>query len=260
MTAITKRVPATKIKGVSIDQSQYGTFVDSAATQPFWDDGKYVSGTNIMYGIEGPDYSENPFDCISLGGNRLPGIWSATAKPSVQIDIQKPQNYDGAALIIRGYNPAKNITLTGRIWTPSQWEIYQKIAPTFWAKPNKISAQTVVLGKGGKVGVQQEDKGQIVGQQKALSIVCPALNAAPISIHTIVIQAPSSPEPDGVAGVMKIALIAIEYVAEPQAAKSATKQIKGNSDRGEDAITAAIREGDARKAKSPGSGAAGGPD
>ena len=233
MAAIVKQQPATKRKGVPVEQSTTSSGIfDTSMLQPFWDNAVPLPDGGEtgfdMYGIEGDLYAPNPWDCITLGGHRLPGWWSAVAKPSIQIDIQKPKGLDGAALVIRGYNPAKNITLTGHIWTPAQWAIYQGIFPTLWNRPDKVSAQSVVLGKQGKVGTQQTDQGEVVGEQRSLSIVNPAINQ--LGIHTIVITAPSTPEPGDQPGEMKIILTAVEYVPAPKVSKSAVKSVKGQQD------------------------------
>ena len=91
----------------------------------------------------------------------------------------------------------------------------------------------------------------------SLSIVCPALNAKPFDIHTIVLSSISTPEPSGTPGEMKIVLMAVEYVDVPQVQQPATKQIKGKQGappRKPNAISQ-----DIRGPKSPGSGAGGAP-
>ena len=111
--------------GELIDISEFGPDAQGAFFQPFWDLALY-DGAGKTAGVDGDELAENPWDCVTLGGFNLPGVWNAKAVPSVQIDLQVPKGYDGGALIKRGYLPAL-VTLSGRIWTPYQWRRMQEI-------------------------------------------------------------------------------------------------------------------------------------
>jgi hypothetical protein len=232
--------------------TQYGEFV-----QPFWDLELLRDDGFTPADPEGsPLYSDNPWDSVQLGAYMLPGIWTASATPAIKLDIQAPKGFDGAALISRGYLPA-GITLTGLLWTIRQWYTLQQIFPTIWARPHKkgdqdvvkVSAQSVVLGKGGKVSAVQKDPGLIVGQQQSLTVVNPALNF--LGITALVIERPTPPTRHSIPGVMQMTFQCIEYVAEPPAAKSSVKSVKGQTSRGKNAFDKAIEEKDARNPKAP---------
>ena len=214
----------TRLDGQQVDTSTYGppNTVATADLQPFWADDiadpnsgvDFNAGdAGITLGIIGDLYGQNAWDVVELNSRKLPGLWSATATPAIQLDVQKPNGYDGAALVNRGYVNA-GITLTGRLWTPMQWAMFQRYLPTFWAPPNKML-----------VNDQKRQKGQIVGEQKRVSVYHPALAA--LNIYALVINQITPPEETGKVGERQIKILAKQYVSQPQKQKSATKKISG---------------------------------
>jgi hypothetical protein len=205
--------------GSKIDYSNYGEYGSGLAVQPFWADaieGTDDTGKYSRYlGIDGELTGDNPWDCVWLNGRALPGLWDAAATPSIQMDVQKPNGFDGAALVSRGYVPA-GITLTGRIWTPDQWHEFQQILPTIWAPPNKVSANAT-----------KNEKGKVQGTQRAIQVEHPGLNA--MGIYSLAIKQITPPEKTSDVGVRQIKMIAIQYVAEPAVKKSAIKKTNGSS-------------------------------
>lgn len=201
------------VKGHPVDTSAYGPAATGAVFQVFWDDPPYDYSTGKPLGIVGDMYGKSPWDKVSLNGTFLPGVWDATGTPAIQLDVQKPNGFDGAALVSRGYVPA-GITITGRIWTPEQWQEWQRILPTFWSPPNKYA-----------VNDQKRQTGQIQGKQRAVAVIHPGLNA--MNIHTLVIKQITPPEQTGEKGVRQIKIIAVEYVPEPQKKKNAIKKADG---------------------------------
>jgi len=234
--------------GELLDASRYaGQDTEGEFFQPFWDEELYDKEGNPI-GQDGPVFPPNPWDKVQLGDYVLPGIWSATATPLLQLDIQKPKGFDGAALISRGYKPG-GITLTGLIWTPFQWRRWQEVFPGIWTRPFKVSAQAVVLGKGGKVSAEQKDQGQIVGTQRSLEVVHPGLNQ--IGITALVIERVAPPVPWSQPGVRQIVLQCVEYVSPPSKAKSAVSKVDGQKSRGQNAFDKQIEARDAKSPKKP---------
>ena len=211
----------TKLAGVGaggpVDLGQYATtygsqVTDAAFKQPFWDLENYDSEGNLL-GITGDLFSSNPWDVVKVNGTPLPGIWTATATPSLQLDVQKPNGYDGAALVQKGYVPA-GITITGQIWTPDQWAHFQELIPTFWRAPNKWAINDV-----------KKQAAQIVGAQLSVSIDYPGL--APLGIGSMVIYQMGPPEDTDQKGVKQIRMMARQYIAVPQKRNSAVKKTNG---------------------------------
>lgn len=210
---------STKAKdGGKVDYSNYGDYGSGLEVQPFWDlaveDPSQADNKFRYLGIDGELNSDNPWDNVWLNGRALPGLWEATATPAIQLDVQKPNRYDGGALLKHGYVPA-GITLTGRIWTPDQWYEFQQILPTIWAPPNKVA-----------VNDAKKNTGKIVGQQLAVKVEHPGLNA--MNIDSLVIKQITPPEKIAEVGVRQIKMMAIQYVPEPLKKSSAIKKIKGS--------------------------------
>jgi len=212
---------ATAGRGGSVDTTEYGAGSQAVEQQPFWDIEVYIpnqTGGGVSTearGITGDMYPENPWDLITLAGNPLPGIWKAAATPSIQLDVQKPNGFDGAALVSRGYING-GITLTGRLWTPEQWAQWQRVLPLIWRRPNSFAVNDV-----------KKQTGQIQGQQKALEVRHPGLNS--MGITSIVLKSIAPPEETGEKGVRQIKLTAMEYVTQPQRQQKADKKTAGVS-------------------------------
>jgi hypothetical protein len=236
--------------GDVIDTTTYaGPNAAAAFTQPFWDIeiGQMQGGQYQPLANEGPLYAPSPWQRVQLGAYLLPGIWEADAAPAIQIDVQKPKGYDGAALITRGYLVPR-ITLTGQIGTVQQWATLQQLWPAIWARPYKVSANTLVLGGQGQIAGVKQDVGQMEGQERALAVIHPGLNWA--GIQALVLRRFSLPRQKGQVGIREIVIEAIEYVPVPSVVQSAVRKIKGQTQikRDKDAITKAV---DARNAPMP---------
>jgi hypothetical protein len=215
---------STRLAGVGaggpVDTSryaQYGEVTGAAYQQPFWDLEKYDEspGPNHgqLLGITGDVVSSNPWDVVVLNGHPLPGLWVAAATPALQLDVQKPNGYDGAALVEKGYVPA-GITMTGRIWTPGQWASFQVMIPTFWRAPNKWALNDV-----------KKQTAQMVPRQLAVSIYYPGL--APFLINDMVIYQITPPEDTDQLGVKQIKILARQYIPAPQKQQTANRKING---------------------------------
>jgi hypothetical protein len=244
--------------------------VSGEFVQPFWDqrakndqeaeiareerdDPNELSSGDI--GITGGVFADNPWDRLQLGDYVLPGLWRVSGSVAIQLDVQKPQGFDGAALITRGYIPGR-FSFEGMLWTQAQWARWQEIAPALWTRPHKrspqdvpggpangavyFSAQTVVLGKNQTVKTVNRDEGLIVGKQKSLTVVHPALNSAPYGISAVVIERLYIPHDGQMPLTKTIQMDCVEYVPEPQQMKSAQKKTIGQKTRGQGAFEKAI--------------------
>lgn len=227
-------------KSQPVDTSAYGPAATGNQFQTFWDDPQVDGETGDPIGIDGLLYGANTWDRVMLNGTYLPGIWDATATPAIQLDVQKPHGFDGAALVSRGYVPA-GITLTGQLWTPEQWSEWQRILPTFWAAPHHYA-----------VNDAKRQTGQIQGSQKAVKVDHPGLAA--LGIHELVIRQLTPPEATGQKGVRQIKIMAVQYVPQPQKQKPSTKKTRGTGvDRTVQAekILGAKRAGNKRPGNAP---------
>jgi hypothetical protein len=213
-----KTTKRNKSQPVVYDETKYGKAraFDANVYQLFWDNPQVDSYTGNPIGIDGPLYGGNTWDRVMLNGTFLPGIWDVTATPSIQLDVQKPQGFDGAALVSRGYVPA-GITLTGKLWHPEQWAEWQRILPTFWAVPHHVAVQDAKGKNGQRAGIQ--------GAQRAVKVDHPGLAA--MNIHDLVIRQMTPPEATGQNGIRQIKIMAIQYVPEPQKMQSSTKKTRG---------------------------------
>jgi hypothetical protein len=207
--------------GGPVDLGQYTVYgsqvTDAAFQQPFWDVVNWDENGKA-FGISGDLFSSNPWDVVKINGSPLPGKWTATATPALQLDVQKPNGYDGAALVQKGYVPA-GITITGIIWTPDQWARFLEMIPTFWRAANKWALNDV-----------KKQQAQIVGQQLAVSISHPGL--APLAIGSMVIYQLSPPEDSDQVGAKQIKMLARQYIPTPPKKQSAVKTTRGTGGAG----------------------------
>jgi hypothetical protein len=243
---------------------------------PFWDfdPGADDNGEPIGWCAEEPAFAPGIWERLALGGYQMPGKWRVSGSVSEDVDVQKPQGFDGAALISRGYMPGI-VTMEGTLWTPEQWAIYQRIFPAVWTRPNRYSGQDVVLGKKSQVNqaqsataaqqvaayqaagislkaaqqrvtediAQQKLLGQstqsssslIVGKEQALVIEHPA--CMQVGLSSVKITRVYLAEPGPIIGTMVVKFDAREYVPEPSMLpKTATKKVEGTSKRGPGAV------------------------
>jgi hypothetical protein len=119
---------------------------------PFWDQEPQITsvGDAFTWAASEPVFSPEIWDNLTLGNIAMPGKWRLSGSCSQDVDVQKPQGFDGGALVLRGYVPAI-ITMEGTLWAPQQWKMLQTIIPQIWRRANKISGQSVLLGTKGQV-------------------------------------------------------------------------------------------------------------
>lgn len=175
---------------------------------PFW-------STNLE-GFEGAVYSANPWDVVTIAGEKLPGICRVTAPQSkYKIDSQSVNGIDGGALVLRGYQPgALGVDCT--IWTPAQWAKLEAIIKKVWEKPGKIAGDAP---SGKSKGGAQDAAAARLAEKRAYDIVHPALQL--LGITRVVIESISTPEPGPAPQSMVVSFRLQEFVAavaKPQAA------------------------------------------
>jgi hypothetical protein len=119
---------------------------------PFWDQEPQVDnvGDSPTWAASEPVFSPQIWDNLTLGDIAMPGKWRLSGSCSQDMDVQKPQGFDGGALVLRGY-VAAIVTMEGTLWTPQQWKMFQTIIPKIWRRANKISGQSVMIGTKGQV-------------------------------------------------------------------------------------------------------------
>lgn len=109
----------------------------------FWDIASQESSpsgaAHFFNGGQGPDYSENTWELVTINGMRLPGKCSAKGLPTLKIDHKKKGGADSITFTATGYLPGP-IDVSTVIWTASQWEIFRKLAPKIWRTPTKAKA------------------------------------------------------------------------------------------------------------------------
>jgi hypothetical protein len=96
-------------------------------TAPFWDH---------EAGFEGPDFSDNPWDVLFLDKQKVPGISDVRCRGIERIDEPKRTGGDGGPIILRGRELC-HVEMTVKLWTPSQWIIWQILEAQIWRLPGK---------------------------------------------------------------------------------------------------------------------------
>lgn len=234
-TAVSRSRQMDAGAGAPVDAGQYaayGSYATSASymPSPFWDN-LFPDGNGGFLGYTGEMVGVNEWDRVKINGNYLPGIWSATATPALQLDVQKPNGYDGAALIEKGYVPA-GITLIGKLWLPMHWAEFQRQLPTFWRAPNKWA-----------ISDAKKQRAQIVPTQLAVSIYAPGI--APFGLSSMVIYQITPPEETDQIQVRQIKMMAKQYVPQPQKRHTAVRKIDGSSEGVDRSVQHAIIEANA---------------
>jgi len=87
---------------------------------PFWD--TRVDGTRVVLDDIGTD---NPWDTFIIVETRVPGISKVKATRNKDVDVKKPKGAKGAAITFGGDSPA-DVSVEVQIWTPAQWEAFQR--------------------------------------------------------------------------------------------------------------------------------------
>lgn len=151
---------------------------------PFWD-------TNT----EGYDtwlYAPNPWDCLTLGGERIPGVVDCTAVSKLAVNKSKPSGKHGARLTSTGRDPSE-AEIKVYISNPTQWDRWQQVEPKIYAS----------------------DRRDFI----ALDAQAPAFAAA--RVRSVAVISIASPAPGRVAGEKVIVVKVHEY--SPPSKKDAVK-------------------------------------
>jgi hypothetical protein len=90
----------------------------------------------LFGGGEGPLYAENPWELVTLNGQKLPGLCTVEGLPTLKIDQKKKGGADSVTFTATGYLPGP-INVECMIWTLAQWQLFQTVAGLIWRKPNK---------------------------------------------------------------------------------------------------------------------------
>jgi hypothetical protein len=160
--------------------------------------------TPLLYG-EGPDYIKSSrYDMLVLGNHAVPGKCTLRGSVELAVDEKKASGVDGAALTINGIRPAR-MDATIEIWTQRQWELFLKLVPRIWRKPNKR-----LKGKA------------IVDFGMALDLNHPY--AALWGITSVVVTGAGFPEPAGTRGAMQIPLHMRQFILPGKKVTATVKQ------------------------------------
>jgi hypothetical protein len=172
----------------------------------YWDSLPATTDTNgnpIFVG-QGPVYAGG-WDTAMLAGQRLPGICDVKCEKTLQIDQQKGQKSDGAALVMQGVLPA-SIDITITIWTQEQWVRFLELVPGFWRKPTKDAP----------------DSADAPNSMSAIEIFWPGLLY--LDISQVIVTSISAPEPGPVEQSKNIRIKCVEY--QPPTRKTAPSKVK----------------------------------
>lgn len=174
---------------------------------PFWD--------NDERGYEGPLYSSNAWDVVELGGQKLPGVWTAQAVASKRVDEKQAAGSHAATPTFLGKKPAE-VTLTGYIWTPAQLKLWNDIVELIWPPPCLLPMDA----KKAKAFKRKLDN-------TALDIYHPAL--AMLRISSVIVEAIPSPAPGRNSGERTVVIKCREFVARSKkTASSAVKTVESS--------------------------------
>lgn len=149
---------------------------------PFWD-------TNAA-GYAGDDYSTNPWDYMTIGGDKTPGVIEVTGSVVLAHTKSKPSGSHGARVTITGKDP-QEIDATLYLWRPKQWDAWQALRKKVCGS-DRLTA-------------------------KAYDVYHPAL--ADLEVKSAIVLVRSAPVRGRVAGERSIRLRLIEFFPPP-----ATKQ------------------------------------
>lgn len=98
---------------------------------PFWDP--------VTRGYEGADYpGTSAWDQLKLAGVQVPGVCSVLIVPKKKVEVKKVHGVDGGPTIERGHEAAK-VTISVRLWTPSQWRLWQDLLQLIWRLPSRTT-------------------------------------------------------------------------------------------------------------------------
>lgn len=152
---------------------------------PYWDPSAPVDPNEWVY-------ASNPWDCLTLGGEQIPGIVECVTKAKLATLKSKPAGKHGARLTSTGKDPQEaqiKVYLSNR----RQWERWQQVRPKIYSGDRKDFL--------------------------ALDAIAPAFTDA--GVKSIAIESIESPAPGRSPGERLILCIAREYA--PPSKKKATK-------------------------------------
>jgi len=166
----------------------------------FWDKNEQA--------YSGPDYSPMAWEQCTLAGVRVPGVVNVVVVPKQKIEALKVHGVDGGPTIERGHEATK-VLIEVRIWTPSQWELFQQVLSFIWRQPGKGSRLDDALARDQKAN--------------GVKIVHPA--CALYNITAVAIESPGCPIINPEKMEMTQRVQALQFI--PQSSRNATKKIKG---------------------------------
>lgn len=183
----------------------------------YWDPlppGTGKDGKPLFTG-QGPLFAGG-WDTVTLAGRQLPGICTVKCERTLQVDQQKGQKSDGAALVMNGVLPA-TVDITVTIWTEEQWNEFLKIVLLFWRKPHKDSSDVQASADN-----QQPSSADAQNSMAASTIHWPGLLY--LDISQVIVTSISAPEPGTVEQSKNIHIKCLEY--QPPTGKPAPSKVK----------------------------------
>lgn len=156
-------------------------------SEPFWSDPEGGVETFIPFVGEA-----TLWDTALLGGRRVPGVVTVTAKTARKIDVKTSPGTDGATITDQGYEPAKPV-IEVLTWTGEQWIDLQALLDYVAPKP----------GKGFKK------------PPPALSLVHPGANA--IGVSQVYVTSVSTNDAASPLGARKTTIECIQYLTPKKA-------------------------------------------
>jgi hypothetical protein len=91
---------------------------------PFWD-------TNAD-GYDDWVYATNPWDCLTLGAERIPGVVDCSAVSKLALKKSKPSGKHGARVTSLGRDPGE-ADIKVYISNPKQWDRWQEVEPKIFS-------------------------------------------------------------------------------------------------------------------------------
>jgi hypothetical protein len=177
---------------------------------PFWD--------NFTDGYEGPPYPQDRRAQCQLAGYALPGRAAVDGSAKKRLQVMKANGADGGALVERGYTPGElDIDLT--MWTPEQWDTWQRILPVVFRKPNKLDLKD---HKEQKTGAKQSD----LETTKTSSVSIVNWKAQSLNIATVIVTQVGLPK-ENADGSVTVTIKCTEYVPPKKGAKAKPRKVVG---------------------------------
>lgn len=162
---------------------------------PWLDD--FLAGASAL-GMDKGLYSFNPWDVVTMGEVKFPGVSTVSVTRSKRLDNKKAPGRDGATPTYLGDDPAA-IDITCTIWTRAQWDALQDVLAILWPS-----------SRGSK---------NAADYNQAIPLSHPALDCAP-RIEFVVLTSIGKPRL-AERGKVQVTLRGLEYI--PPSQKNATK-------------------------------------